>query len=93
MRRCDNCCSIGICTPTCSVSPPHYALLLGPPGEEAGALYPQGLVRAFDANELAEKTMESLDADYWRKSEIPYTLSAMQEATLRVYLDALANRP
>ena len=62
-------------------------------GEILGALYPQGLVRAFDANELAEKTMESLDADYWRKSEIPYTLSAMQEATLRVYLDALANRP
>lgn len=62
-------------------------------GEILAALYPKGLVRAFDAQELFEKTQEALADDYWRKTEIPFTLSAMQEATMRVYLEAVANRP
>ena len=61
-------------------------------GEQLRALWPAGAVPAFDADALRLRTREAIARPVAPAVTMPYTLRAMQEATLSLYDELVRNR-
>jgi len=68
-----------------SVGRPVLGWAHGGVGELLAELQPAGAVPAFDADALAARARALLDAPPSPPAAMPYTLRAMQEATLALY--------
>lgn len=72
-----------------SVGRPVLGWAHGGVGELLHQLQPSGAVPAFDADALASRTMALLATPPMPPASIPYTLQAMQDATLAAYAELL----